>query len=187
MSSLNPILQNSRLNLQSGNGSLDHQGQGRKRVTFGGVTDSSSGSDSTGLDLIKNKLTSRRPQKSNLKNTNFIKNIDEDPESSIQSRGSKSKSKLSTDSSKLSQYSSESNWSEKSFDKVMMALKFRKVNVYYPFIVEGLNEGSLYDITGLLMNVLFLIRLILLSLCMVVLQMLPLLQVLVIFFSIFKL
>lgn len=61
-------------------------------------------------------------------------------------------------------------------------LRYRRLHTYYPFVADTIKEDALQELTGITINVFFLIRLIILSLFLVVFQNTPLIQVLVLSF-----
>lgn len=73
---------------------------------------------------------------------------------------------------------SRSSSSASSTSLVQQALIKRKLHVYYEFIEDTIKEDSIYELTGISLNIFFLLRLVFLELMMVVFQTMPLVQVL---------
>jgi len=71
-----------------------------------------------------------------------------------------------------------SQLSESSSALVERALMKRKLHVYYEFIEAALREDAVYEMTGISLNIFFMIRLVLLEFSMICFQTLPLTQVL---------
>lgn len=74
---------------------------------------------------------------------------------------------------------SRSSSSASSKSLLQQALIKRKIHVYYDFIEATIKEDSIYELTGITLNTFFLLRLILLEVMMIVLQTMPLVQVLI--------
>lgn len=58
-------------------------------------------------------------------------------------------------------------------------LKHRRLHTYYPFIADGIKEESIYELTGITLNLFFTLRLMLMSIFLVIFQSTPLIQILV--------
>jgi hypothetical protein len=61
---------------------------------------------------------------------------------------------------------------------IQQALIKRKLHVYYEFVEDTLRDDAVYEMTGVTLNIFFMLRLILLEIMMICFQMLPLVQIL---------